>query len=259
MNSLRVLFVNRNSPESEQICSVLAGASHVVLPAGSLDEASEALFVQKFDAVLLGPSLPLTGLREFSANLRQLESNQRAADRIPILSLSSRTPDDPAEPDCRGEFAVDGYLSAPFEPAALTEAVRSLAAAVKNAGSKEEDEAAKLAAFEIEGFREQVGYDADLLVEIIDLFLAETLNQIPAMRDALACADYGQLRSVAHTIKGSFGSLHAPRARFRAQELEGAARSECADSCRILLLALEAELDILRPQLLALRNATGPC
>jgi HPt (histidine-containing phosphotransfer) domain-containing protein/CheY-like chemotaxis protein len=253
MNSLRVLFVDRDSPESEQICSVLAGASHLVLPAASLDEACEALFVQKFDAVLLGSSLPQKGLPEFGAKLRQFEDNLRASEHIPILSLSPRR-----QGSAPRDSVVNGYLPEPFEPAAFAEAVESLAKAINSAGAIGGDRGANLAIFEPQAFREQVGQDPDLLAEIIDLFLSETKDQIQSMGEALASGDYGLLRKQAHTIKGSLGSLHAPRARSRAQQLEGAAANESSESCRGLLSALEADLEILKPELMAMRDGIGP-
>lgn len=253
MNSLRVLFVDRDSPESEQICSVLAGASHLVLPAANLDEACEALFVQKFDAVLLGSSVPHNGLPEFSARLRQFEDNRRASEHIPILSLSPQRRD--AAPR---DSVVNGYLSEPFEPNAFAEAVESLARAINSEGATGGGESANLAIFEPEEFREQVGQDPDLLAEIIDLFLAESQDQVRAMGQALASGDYGQLRKQAHTIKGSLGSLHAARARSRAQQLEAAAAGENAEACRALLRKLESDLEILKPELVAMRDESGP-
>ena len=51
MNSLRLLLVDGGSEKSEAISITLASANHTVLPTAGLDEASEALFVEQFDAV----------------------------------------------------------------------------------------------------------------------------------------------------------------------------------------------------------------
>ena len=256
MNSLRVLFVDRDVRESEQICSALAGASHLVLPACSLDEAGEALSLQKFDAVLLGPSVTSDGLSEFGSKLRQLEKTQRSADRVPILCIAPEAQASRSEPANSGSV-VDVYLPQPFEPAAFAEAVNNLAKAVSRPAAVHEGPEAGLPVFEADEFHEQVGYDSDLAAEIIDLFLAESQHQLPAMRDALSRRDYSQLRPLAHTIKGSFGSLHAPCARARAQQLETAAAQQDAELCNTLLKALEADLEALKPELLALRARCG--
>lgn len=249
MSSLRILFVDHDSRGSEQVCSALIGANHLVLPASSLDEAEEALSLQKFDAVLLGRSLPADGLPEFSAKLRQIEQMQRSADHIPILCLSPEPPDASSNP---GRI-VDAYLSEPFEPATFAEAVNNLAKAVNRCASTRGVAGTELPVFELDEFHEQMGGDPELAAEIIDLFFSESEQQMPAMRAALARHDYSQLRPLAHTIKGSFGSLHAPCARARAQQLETAAAHTDAETCNALLDALEADLEALKAELLALR------
>ena len=58
MKSLRVLLVGKDPGQGERISSLLSGAQHAVLPASGLEEAFEALEVQKFDAVLLLSQVP---------------------------------------------------------------------------------------------------------------------------------------------------------------------------------------------------------
>jgi HPt (histidine-containing phosphotransfer) domain-containing protein len=216
MNSLRILVVHRDREKSEQICSALTSASHLALPAHSLEEACEALSVQKFDAVLVGPTVAESCLEQ----LRQ---------RFHVPAL---------------------YLTEPFEPAAFAAAV--------SGGESRESGGEELTVFELEQFQEQVGHDPELAAEIIDLFFSESSQQMPAMQDALGRGDYSRLRTVAHTIKGSFGSLHAPCARARAQKLETAAAEENANLCGTLLQALEADLEVLKPKLVAARGGGVP-
>ena len=55
---MRVLLVNGDPAESQQISSALAAGQHAVVPTTDLDEAAEVLLEQRFDAVLLGSTLP---------------------------------------------------------------------------------------------------------------------------------------------------------------------------------------------------------
>ena len=145
-------------------------------------------------------------------------------------------------------------MNEPLNPRALTEAVTRLAQALSEpAESKKTAEMDSLPLIEPDKFEEQVGYDKELMVEIIDLFLEERQHQVIEMRDCVARSDWDQLFRVAHTIKGSLGSLHATRARSRAQELESAARDLKADVCGKFFAALEKDLEALEPQLLSLR------
>jgi HPt (histidine-containing phosphotransfer) domain-containing protein/CheY-like chemotaxis protein len=250
MNSLRLLLVDSGSEKSDEISSSLAGANYTVLPTPSLDEAAEALAVEQFDAVLLASSFSASSLAEFSAKLRRVEQGQRSATRIPMLALES------VSVAGSGPEGCDGYVHEPLDPVALTEAVRNLAAALgQPTDPRAASEIENLPVLEPEKFEEQVGYDNDLMVEIIDLFLEERKGQVLGMEDCVANADWDSLSKIAHTIKGSLGSLHASRAKSRAQELESAARHNQVETSLLAHRQLVRDLETLEPQLLELRDA----
>jgi two-component system, sensor histidine kinase and response regulator len=250
MNSLRVLLVDGGSDKAEAISNSLASANHIVLPTTGLEEAGEALYVEQFDAVLLASSFPASILANFTTKLRQVEQSQRSATRIPVLALESASGTGAKVGGC------DGYVNEPLDPVALTAAVRSLAAAL---GRPVERKAASvindLAVLEPEKFEEQVGYDNELMVEIIDLFLEERKGQVSEMEACIASGDLASLSKIAHTIKGSLGSLHASRARSRAEELESASKNEQAEASVRAFSQLVQDLQLLEPRLLELRQA----
>ena len=98
-------------------------------------------------------------------------------------------------------------------------------------------------------------HDHELEIEIINLFLDEYVGQVAEMQEAWAGGDWPLLSRVAHTIKGSLGSLHAQRSRSYAQDLELAAKRGESGSCGPLLEKLVKELEALRPELIQLRDA----
>ena len=259
MDGLRVLVIEQNPRESERIASILEEANHAVLPATGFAEASEALLVQRFDAVLLGcPAAD--GMTEFTTKLRQLEKKQRSGTRAPVLSLTS---DDSASCASKtGESGIngsgiDGYLPREFDPLTFSNTVHSLAQGVKQTVEPTDNAASELPVLEPEEFKAQVAHDRDLLIEIIDLFIAEYPDQLNDMRNAVLSGDYQRLGRTAHTIKGSLGSLHAPQAWAHAQQLELAAKQNQDQVCRFSLHALERDLETLQVQLLALRRASS--
>jgi two-component system sensor histidine kinase/response regulator len=254
MDSLRFLLVHSDATQSERISSVLEDAHHTVLPTPSLDEAAEALSLQRFDAVLLGASFTNGTVAAFKAKLRQVEQSQRSFSCIPILSAVA-----PVDGGAvLNDSLCDGYFEDPLDLNALTEVVsrlaRTLARSAELQTKSMDDEFQVLAPDE---FEEQVGGDRELMVEIIDLFLEERKQQVFEMREALRAVDWEALAKVAHTIKGSLGSLHAPRARSRAQELEIAARDQKSKLARQSFAALERDLEELEPALLALRAVSA--
>ena len=254
MNSLRFLLVDSDPRKSERISSILAAASHTVLSATGLDEASEALFVERFDAVLLATAFSREGLAEFIAKLRRVEELQHGSPRIPVLSLAGNTTLANQEAD----EPFDGYLSEPIDPVGLTESVAKLAQALAGESQRQSEMRANaLPVLEPDKFKEQVADDMELMVEIIDLFLDERRRQVVEMRECLATQNWNLLSRLAHTIKGSLGSLHATRARARAQELELAAREVNASLCRQSFEILEADLGALEPELVNLRESAN--
>lgn len=255
MGALRILLVEKNPAESERITSLLEDANHDVLSATGFEDASEALLVQKFDAVLLGSLAAADGVGAFTATLRALEKSQRNSGRTAILSFSSQfTPESGSS--LPGGVAIDGYLPRDFEAATFSETMTTLARAVARPAHATEPSASELPVFDPEEFQAQVAHDRELLVEIIDLFLEDRPDQINEMRTALAAGDYNRLSRAAHTIKGSLGSLHALQARAHVQDLETAAQNREEQVCRFSLAQLEHDLDILEPQLLSLRESS---
>lgn len=248
MSALRVLLIEENGLEADRIVSLLEEANHAVLPAQGFAEASEALKAEKFDAVLVG-SAAESGLPEFTMTLRQMERKQRNPGRTAVLSFNhSEAVERPP-----AESAIDGYLPREFEAATFVEAVRNLARAL----SSNANLIADLPVFEQEEFEAQVAHDRELMVEIIDLFLADRADQIQEMRNSLAAGDYQRLCRAAHSMKGALGSIHAPQARAHAQQLELAAKEREDQICRFSLAALEQDLDTLEPCLLALRSTAA--
>lgn len=257
MDALRVLLIEKNSEESERISSLLAGANHDVVPASGFEDASEALRIQKFDAVLVGSWAAPDGVAEFATNLRALERNQRNAGRTAVLSCSPQLPQGSAWSRAV-DAPIDGYLPRQFEAATFSEAVNTLARAVaRHPESQARSASSELPVLDSEQLHAQVAHDRDLLVEIIDLFLAERGDQVNEMRIALSAGDYNRLSRAAHTVKGSLASLHAPQAKAHAQELELAARNQEDQVCRFSLAQLEQDLDILEAYLLSLREASS--
>jgi HPt (histidine-containing phosphotransfer) domain-containing protein/CheY-like chemotaxis protein len=237
VSTLRVLLIEENPEELERISSELAHANHAVLPAAGFEEASEALSIQKFDVVLVGSLAQTNETANFAQRLRALEGNTSNSLKTPVLSISGNT-----------ITTVADLVSRVSEAAALHPRGEADDTGLHRA---------ELCVFEPEEFRAQVADDPDLLVEIINLFLLERGEQTAEMRTALASGDYQRLARVAHTIKGSLGSLHAPRAISAAQELEAAAKQQLEDMCRFRLANLEQNLSILEPSLLALRESAS--
>ncbi len=247
MNSLRFLLVHKETQRAASITGVLSKANHSVVRTAGLEEAADALLIEKFDAVLVESDFTRQGLADFSAKLRTISSENRFSTRVPVIVLDSAGDLDPC---------CDAVMPEPIDPHALTQTVLRLARAVSSVQTKEEAarDAAAFAIIEVKKFEEQVGEDPELKVEIIDLFLEERRRQEPEMQAALEMREFERVSRLAHTIKGSLSSLYATRARYHAQELELAAKQGQEESSWAFFSALKADLAELEPELLNMRT-----
>lgn len=248
MDSLRVLLIHDGSKESDSVSSVLREANLTVLPAKGVDEAADALGHEHFDAVLLGPALASDSLSRFATRVRALNNpldNRLAGGHMPILSLSFAPP--------VSELEIDAAIPPPFGASEFVAVVNDLARTVPTGAVPDKPEAAALPILEVEELRAQVGYDDDLMVEIIDIFLESWRSDLADMGESLAAKDLKKHSRQAHTIKGSLSSLHAQAARAHAQTLETAAGQGDETTCRQVLPLFESALRTLAPALEALR------
>jgi two-component system sensor histidine kinase/response regulator len=255
MSKLRVLLVHHDPGESDRISSLLEKAGHSVLALDTMADASEALGLQRFDAVLLPESTPVDQLATFASGLRQGEKARRAEASTPIIVCSSSVNEPQVAVTNRGNGYADARIPNKFDPATfvqITEQVRAQLS--RNAAASYEGETKELPVFDAEGFSGLLSDNRELLQEIIGLFLEESGSQIREMEDCLRTGDFVSLAKVAHTLKGSLGTLHAQRARFRAQSVEVAATRQMREESQTHLERLKDELDELRPLLIRMRS-----
>jgi HPt (histidine-containing phosphotransfer) domain-containing protein len=260
VNKLRILLVDTDADRLERVATPLEEAEHTVLPVTSLEEAEEALFVRKIDVAIFGSPFDEVEAEIFVERLRGIENTQKNAPRTPVLAVSEGLPVFPGW-TIEGESVIDGRLHADFNSeilCAAIAAVNGVGPAAANSDKLPEAEGKGLPLFEPEKFRQQVAYDSELTVEIIQLFLEEQSVEVPEMREALEQGEFDRLSDVAHTIKGSLSSLHATLARHHAQALESAAKNRDRAVCRTSLQALADDLDALEPLLLKLRDEVQP-
>ena len=102
---------------------------------------------------------------------------------------------------------------------------------------------------------DRVGGDEELLREIAALFLEECPVMLSAAREAVEQSDARKLERAAHAFRGSAANLGAERARAAAHELEMMGRSGSMEHAQQTFLALEREVEALKPELLAVSVA----
>ena len=99
----------------------------------------------------------------------------------------------------------------------------------------------------LQGLRE-LG-DADLLSELVDLFLEDAPPQLEALRGAVEGGDASSVERVAHALKGSCGNMGAAQMAAICAELQDIGTSGDLTRAPQLLGQLEAEFGRVRPAL----------
>lgn len=87
----------------------------------------------------------------------------------------------------------------------------------------------------------QDGGSPGLLAELIDLFLKQTVEKLGEMRSSAGAKDAATLGRLAHTLKGSAGSLGAVHLSGLCRELEAALRGNDWTAAAARVSGIEAE------------------
>jgi HPt (histidine-containing phosphotransfer) domain-containing protein len=98
------------------------------------------------------------------------------------------------------------------------------------------------------------GGRADLVTEVIDVFLADTPAMIARLRRAASESDAAEIAAAAHAIKGSAGLFSQGEAYEHARALEARARSGDATNALAACDEIDASLSRLTSELRGLRE-----
>lgn len=126
---------------------------------------------------------------------------------------------------------------------------------------KSESEVAEAACFEdvdlsvLLGFAGVQGEDEpDLIVELVDLYLADFPRQLSVMKDSILRADESSLKRAAHTLKGSSANLGVNGTALLCEQIEKTDSSEFFQQSNLIIKQLEETFARVRPIFLAERQ-----
>jgi two-component system, sensor histidine kinase and response regulator len=136
---------------------------------------------------------------------------------------------------------LDRWVSKP------NEAEASVLEAGDASASREDSEENPLDRSVFAGLRElQDEGEPDILNELIELFLTDVPPQLAALREAVEAGDAHSVERIAHTLKGSCGSMGAVRMEAICAELEEIGRSEDLATAPVRISKLEEEFGRVR-------------
>lgn len=256
LRRLRVLVAEDNHVNRQFVTRVLQKRGHTMVTAENGQQAVDTIArVQPghVDVVLMDVQMPeLDGLTA-TVLIRQRERQIGAHVHVPIVAMTAHAMTGDRE-RCLAA-GMDDYVSKPIRP-------RELVDAVERAAKKRQGEGGAVAGpdpmspevvFDLTRARARLGGDGQLLNELIAIFRIEAPILMAAVQKTVADRDDEALRRAAHALKGTLGTLDAPRASGAAARLEEAARQ--ADRSRIVTAVadLEHEMSALQRAIAAAR------
>ena len=250
---LHVLLAEDNAVNQKLAVTLLQKRGHTVVAAGNGQEALAALARERFDVVLMDVQMPVMGGFEATALIRERERGTGL--RIPIVALTAHAMKGDRE-RCL-EAGMDAYVRKPIRATELFDAIDGLIADPLKAPSSARGGQGSGGAVDEAALHALVDSDAQLLSELVAVFLEESPRVLSEIRAAIALGDDTALEAAAHALKGSLGSLAAPRAAAAALVLETMGCSgdlaRAVEACS----ALEREVERVEQALGALVQRTG--
>jgi CheY-like chemotaxis protein len=222
-------------------------------------EALEALSRIPYAAVLMDVQMPEMDGYEATAEIRKREEGARV--RTPIIAMTANAMRGDREKAL--EAGMDDYVPKPVKSEELGAVLErwispqgsskpdTLATAMAGADSTASNEEAAFldegVLATLRGLQEEGG--PDILKKLTELFLEDAPHQIAALREAVQAGETQAVGRIAHTLKGSSGSMGATRMAAVCSELEEVGTSGDSYRAPELLKRLEEEFRRVRAAL----------
>ncbi|HTO95483.1 MAG TPA: response regulator [Myxococcales bacterium] len=244
---LRVLLVEDNPVNQRLATALLEKRGHAVALARNGREAVARYQAEEFDVVLMDVQMPEMDGLQATAAIRDLESAGHR--RTPIIGVTAHAMKGDRE-RCLAA-GMDGYVAKPIRAELLFQAIdgqlQKPAPAAPAPGPEEVLDEKDLLSL--------VGGDGAVVRELAQLFLEDGAQRLLDIEKALAAGDHAGLRTAAHTLKGSAGSICGRRTADAARHLEQLAEAKDFLGARHAFATLSREVARLQEALRALASA----
>jgi two-component system sensor histidine kinase/response regulator len=250
---LRVLLAEDNPVNQRVVVRTLEKRGHHVVTAANGQLALDALGRaggNGFDVVLMDVQMPeLDGLAA-TGIIRTRE--QASGGHVPIIAMTAHAMQ--GDRDRCLSAGMDEYLAKPIRPDELVELVERVAARQSAARRPQPVKETDGVVFDEEQAAARLDGDRRLLHEVLDIYRADASSLVKRVLDAASAADLDGLRRAAHALKGTLGTIGAPRAFAAAARVEEAAARGDGPDAAALVDALQTELAALNTALLEVKR-----
>ena len=246
LRPLRVLLAEDSVANQRLAVGMLEKGAHTVTVASTGAEAVDAFTAEPFDVVVMDLQMPEMDGFEALRAIRRRE-HETGATPTPIVALTALASRKDEERCLAAGF--DGYLTKPFRSRQLFEAISASLPSQHTDGGPSAEVSERDTCLDWGTALDTVDGDAELLSKVVQGFLGQQASLVAELRDALRTSDLEVVQRVAHTIGGSLRLFDGSDVVERAQQLETSCRDGSFDRAEHAWRALEAELEVVMPEL----------
>ena len=220
---LRVLVAEDNPTNQKLVSALLDQHGHHVTIVSNGRLAVERAAQESFDIILMDVQMPEMGGLEATAAIREAERD--TGRHVPIVALTARAMAGDRE-QCLAA-GMDAYVSKPLRADELFATIEAMAGtpppAVPSPPAPSSGQTSS-GAVDLSGLLAGFAGRADLVKEVIDVFLADAPAMLTRLNEAARTSNAADLAAAAHALKGSAGLFSLGEAYDRARTLELRAR-----------------------------------
>ena len=246
LRPLRVLLAEDSVANQRLAVGMLEKGAHTVTVASTGAEAVDAFTAEPFDVVVMDLQMPEMDGFEALRAIRRRE-HETGATPTPIVALTALASRKDEERCLAAGF--DGYLTKPFRSRQLFEAISASLPSQHTDGGPSAEVSERDTCLDWGTALDTVDGDAELLSKVVQGFLGQQASLVAELRDALRTSDLEVVQRVVHTIGGSLRLFDGSDVVERAQQLETSCRDGSFDRAEHAWRALEAELEVVMPEL----------
>ena len=249
--SLRVLLAEDNPVNQTLAMRILEKLGHKVQVVNDGKEAIGRAQAEDFDLIFMDVQMPEMDGFEATTAIRAAEAG--TGKHVPIVAMTAHAMKGDRE-KCLS-VGMDGYLSKPIRIAELKQAISG--AEQKRNMDQASGQNSFRAIGRLELLLDSVMGDRDLLAEMAELWLADSVKREKQIREGLDSGDSMMVQGAAHALKGSVGTFQACAAQEAAKQLEMCAKDVDLVRAREAFERLSTQIDLVRQDLRRLAQVPG--
>ncbi|VAX39359.1 BarA sensory histidine kinase (= VarS = GacS) [hydrothermal vent metagenome] len=255
--TLKILLVEDSVYNQKLAVGLLKKTGHHTTVAENGRVALELLKNETFDLVLMDVQMPEMDGLEATRTIRRLE--KKSGQHIPIIAMTAQAMKGDRE-QCLAA-GMDDYLAKPIRAKHFYETINKIAASHSIPDITEEITVPLEQSAEMVDWNEALaitGGDAELLYELIDVYLEEEPLLVLEIEKAVTAENGGQLQAAAHKLKGAVRSFGAGTLFDLCLQLETAGRNKQTAGSQNIFRQLRTEAGKMKKDLISYAQQKTP-